>query len=169
MDDSITTPPDALVVLGCRVHEGGRPSAAARRRADTAIAAWHAFRPSLVVASGGRCWHGVPEADALATLLERGGVPRSCIVRELCSLSTIENASYSAELLRAAFASRVGVVTCDWHMARASSCFAVFGLRTTPLPALTPERSPLFRLARSALEGARTWLDLRAGAHWVEP
>jgi uncharacterized SAM-binding protein YcdF (DUF218 family) len=168
MDASIPTPPDALVVLGCRVLEGGHPSRAARRRADAAARAWHAWRPALVIASGGRRWHGVPEADVLASLLERGGVPRASIVRELCSLSTVENAAYSAELLRAASSARVGVVTCDWHMARARACFALFGVSTVPFPAEAPEQSLLGRLTRRALEAGRGLLDRRAGAHWMD-
>jgi uncharacterized SAM-binding protein YcdF (DUF218 family) len=94
------------------------------------------------------------------------GVPEASIVRELCSLSTVENAVYSAELLRALGFVRPGLVTCDWHMRRAIACFERAGTSPVALPApsLLNRRA---RLAQQAMEQARGWLDRRLAGHWV--
>ena len=160
--------PIAIVVLGCRVHEDGQPSGAARRRAQTAASAFHELGASAVVASGGRRWSGVTEADALAELLVRHGVPRKAIVRELCSLSTIENAAYTAELLRAAELTRVFVVTCDWHLPRALACFESVGIDAEGIAAAAP-LTTVARTAKRFLEVARTWIDRRVASHWTRP
>jgi uncharacterized SAM-binding protein YcdF (DUF218 family) len=159
---------DVVVVLGCRVYEGGQPSAAARRRAREAARTFHRTFAKAVVASGGRRWEGVAEADALALLLVEYGVPKKAIVRELCSLSTIENAAYSAELLQAAELSRVGVVTCDWHLDRALACFEAVGVQARGFPALAP-LTVVSRSAKHVLETARTWIDRRISSHWTRP
>jgi uncharacterized SAM-binding protein YcdF (DUF218 family) len=159
---------DAIVVLGCRVHEDGQPSEAARRRAQTAASAFHELGARAVVASGGRRWSGVTEADALADMLVHFGVPRKAIVRELCSLSTIENAAYSAELLRAAGISRIAVVTCDWHLSRALACFESVGITAEGIPAEAP-LTTASRRAKRFLELARTWIDRRVASHWTRP
>src|SRR5262245_26376143 len=94
----------AIVVLGCRIPPSFAGGGAARRRAEAAAKAASRLGADLVVASGGRRWSGVAEADFIANALESYGVARSHIARELCSLSTAENAWYSREILRAAAA-----------------------------------------------------------------
>src|SRR5262249_30489336 len=121
--DSASPSPDAIVVLGCRPGESDRSEAALTRRAERAARAFHEHRARAVIASGGRRWRGISEAELLAERLTAFGVPREAVVRELCSLSTLENAWYSAELLRAGSFTRPAVVTCDWHLPRALACF----------------------------------------------
>jgi uncharacterized SAM-binding protein YcdF (DUF218 family) len=162
------TPLDAIVVLGCRVHVDGQPSKAAKRRARRAAEVFHELGVRAIIASGGRRWDGVAEADGLSDMLVALGVPRRAIVRELCSLSTIENAAYSAELLRAAELSRVGIVTCDWHMERALACFESVGVVARPFPAAAP-LTEVSRRMKHVLERARTWLDRRVASHWTRP
>jgi len=60
--------------------------------------------------------------------LVRAGVPAEAIVRERCSLSTRENARFTAALLRRRGMRRVTVVTCDWHLPRALAAFRRAGL-----------------------------------------
>ncbi len=158
-------PPDSIVVLGCRVRgDGGLPDAA-RRRVDRAAQAWLALGPVLVIASGGRVWDGKSEADAFSDGLVDLGVPRDRIVRELCSLSTLENAFYTSELLRAAGALRPGVVTCEWHTDRAVACFERAGVRAVPLPARAPGTG-LVRAGRQFAEQTRARIDLAFGC-WI--
>lgn len=158
---------DAIVVLGCRVTRNA-PSAL-QRRAETAARAFHEQGPRWVIASGGRRWQGLPEATALRDLLVARGVPDDRIVRELWSLTTIENASYSAELLRAASIHRVSLVTCDWHMPRALVCFAACGLTPSPLASPSPREGALARGKRHLLERARTWAAQTSLPIWFEP
>src|SRR5260370_33800172 len=68
------------------------------RRIEAAAALYRrvADQNTLVIASGGRRWGGVVEADVIARELARQGVPVNAIVRERCSLSTRDNARFAA-------------------------------------------------------------------------
>lgn len=129
---------EAIIVLGCRVGPAGQLSGAAARRVARAARAYHEGLAPRLILSGGRRWHGVPEAEAYRRALIALGVPDSALVRELCSLTTRENAHYSARLLARKPVSDLGVVTCDFHLPRALRCFRAEGLRPTGLPAITP-------------------------------
>lgn len=160
---------DALVLLGCKLLAGAQPSAAILRRAAAAAAAFGEHAPAFVLASGGRRWYGRAEADVLSDTLVRLGVPERAVSRELFSLTTVENAWYSTEILREAGVFRVGVVTCDWHMPRALACFRAFGADVTAVPARAPVPSPVDLAVRSAYEWSRMRLDRRAASRWAEP
>ncbi len=155
---------DAIVLLGCRIEPGGRPGPAARRRAARAAAAFRDGVASWVLASGGRRWDGVPEALALRDELARLGVPESAVAVELCSLSTFENARYSAPLLRERAARRVALVTCDWHMPRALASFRVVGVDAFGLAAPSAPLAPHRALARAARERVSWLVDRSLGS-----
>jgi len=158
--------PDAIVVLGCRV-----PSAAQgqlHRRAVVAAQAYRELRPELVIASGGRPWHGVAEASALRDYLLAEGVPDGVIVRELLSLTTVENAVYSSEILRAASLRKPLIVTSDWHVARAVACFEACGMHPSARPAQTPFYGAFAAARRRAGERIRRRLDLLGLPLWFE-
>jgi uncharacterized SAM-binding protein YcdF (DUF218 family) len=130
----------AIVVLGCRVRLDAdarlAPGALARRvemGARTYLR--HDDGEPVIVVSGGRRWGNDVEADMMARELVRLGVPEAAIVRERCSLSTRENARFTADLLTRRGIDGVALVTCPWHMERAASCFARIGLAVEPVPA----------------------------------
>jgi uncharacterized SAM-binding protein YcdF (DUF218 family) len=83
---------------------------------------------ALVVASGGRRWDDAVEADAMARELVALGVPEGAIARERCSLSTRDNARFTAEALARRGIGAATVVTCSWHLARALAFFIEAGL-----------------------------------------
>jgi uncharacterized SAM-binding protein YcdF (DUF218 family) len=170
MAGSISAQPDvdAIVVLGSPVLEGGVLGAAAERRVGRAAHAFHAGGVSLVVASGGRRWHGVAEADAFCQRLVSLGVPKAVIVRELCSLSTLENAAYCAEILRANGSKHPAIVTCAWHAPRALACFRWLGWDATAFVAESSVRSVSGALARRAAEQVRWLMDRRAAHEWMD-
>jgi uncharacterized SAM-binding protein YcdF (DUF218 family) len=167
MADETPPRPDAIVVLGCRLLEGGRPGGAVLRRAARAAALFSELRPACVVVSGGRSWHGVREADALSAVLRDHGVPTRAIVRELRSLSTVENAYYSCELLRAGGFVRPALVTCDFHLERALACFAAFGMPASGIPAESPPVTSGRRLVRRLAERARAFGTNRRARRWA--
>jgi uncharacterized SAM-binding protein YcdF (DUF218 family) len=158
--------PDAIVVLGCRVPSAARGQL--HRRAEIAARAYHELRPRFVVASGGRPWNGVAEASALRDYLIAEGVPDSAIVRELLSLTTLENAIYSGEILRAASLSRPLIVTSDWHIARALACFTACGMKPTARAAETPYRGTFATARRRVGERIRRRVDLLGVPFWFE-
>ena len=162
-------PLDALVLLGCKIDLDGRPSLAGQRRARALADAYHAGRAPLCVVSGGRRWHGISEAEALMAELERLGVPARAMLPELRSLSTCENARGARELVLPLGASRVGVVTCDWHSRRALRCFRVAGFVAEAIPAPSPHMPLGFRARRAARERVSYWLDRVATWGWSRP
>jgi uncharacterized SAM-binding protein YcdF (DUF218 family) len=156
---------DAIVVLGCRVRlDGGgqlRPGALARRVDAAALA--YARRPqehTVVIASGGRHWEGVVEADVIARELARRGVPETAIARERCSLSTRDNARLTAMSLARRGITRAAVVTCEWHLPRALALFRIAGVDVQGVPAVEPrEARPWSRAWRGARERVLRWME----------
>ena len=160
----VQAPTEAVVVLGCRLLDGGVPSPAAQRRIAEGAAAFHRSvavggTPPLVVASGGRRWGREVEAVAIADALAALAVPRDRIALELFSLSTVENARYTAEILRAHGIRRAAVVTCDWHIPRALRSFAAFDVEAFACPAASPAATRWTWLQRRAHEACSELLD----------
>ena len=128
----------ALVVLGCVVrrsggHVTGLADGALRRRVVRAAREWpgagdRAEVPPVVIASGGRAWEGIVEADAMADALVALGVPAGAVVRERASFTTRENALFTAALCARRGIGKVALVTCVWHLRRASKLFEAHGL-----------------------------------------
>ena len=138
--DSVRSELEAIVVLGCRVLPQAL-SPAAGRRIERAVRAWQENKPAQILVSGGRRWRGVTEADAFANALTARGIPASFIAREVQSLTTRENAQYSALWLRQQQISAFGLVTCDWHMPRALALFRRLGFAPLALRAISPKQS----------------------------
>jgi len=153
---------DAIVVLGCKIAPSGRPGPAASRRAATAASALLTGVADAVVVSGGRRWGSQIEARAMSAALRAAGVPASAIVEELCSLSTHENALFSAAVLQRMGARRAAVVTCPWHMARALANFRAAGVDVFPIPAARADAPISRRVYLHAHEIVCGWLDARA-------
>jgi uncharacterized SAM-binding protein YcdF (DUF218 family) len=128
----------SLVLLGCRVVGPAALSPTSARRAQRALQAFRDGLSKHILACGGKAWGGVREADALSAYLIERGVPAHTIERELWSRSTRQNARYAARLLLPRGIRKIGLVTCDWHMPRASRSFEGAGFEVEPLPAFTP-------------------------------
>ena len=158
-------PFDALVVLGCRIHDG-QLAAAALRRVERAALAFREQGATLVVASGGKLWQGVMEADVFERGLVERGVPSEAVLTERESLTTRGNARGVARLLRERRVSQVGLVTCDWHMPRALRLFRQRGLEAIALPARTPAPSLPRASLRWLRERGSLALDLVLGPLW---
>ena len=143
----------AIVVLGCRVRldrEGRLEDGPLLRRLASAarLYAERGGPATTVIVSGGRRWGSAIEADVMAGYLTGAGVPNSLIVRERCSLSTRDNARFTAAALARRGTNRAALVTCEWHLPRAARHFALAGVVTEPVAAETPRAG---RLAASAL------------------
>lgn len=151
---------DVLVVLGCRVSPSG-PSSALHRRLAHARRAQSAHRAPHVLMSGGKPWHGALESEVMAAWWRQHVEDPAELLLERDSQTTRENALYSAQLLGERGLSRVGLVTCDFHMTRAAFLFRRAGLDVLPLPAVHP-RSPQDRLRLLLREWGAT------GLNWLE-
>lgn len=151
--------PLPLVLLGCRVLGSAQLSAPAARRAQHALAEYRAGRARSILACGGKAWNGVQEANALSAYLQERGVPESAIERELSSRSTRQNAHYAAALLLPRGITRIGLVTCDFHMDRALRCFRGAGFDVEALAAPSPAVAYSATALRSARERACLAID----------
>lgn len=146
----------AVCVLGCRSG-----SAPLLRRARAAAEVYRERGAELVVACGGQSWDGVLEADDLARMLAEAGVPAEAIVRETSSVDTHENATGANALLVERGIRDVVVVTCSWHVPRASMLFARAGLNVIAGVGAPPPRPTLLdRLYWRARERVSLWKDL---------
>ena len=154
---------DAIVVLGCRIAPGGKLSGPSQRRVQGAIAAYRRGLAPWVVASGGKRWHGVAEAEAFrVAMLEQ--VPADCVLTELSSMTTRQNATYVAELFRARAWRKAALVTCEWHLLRAERCFVDAGIECVPVPVESPGVSLWVRSVRALRE--RAWYHLDRGSRF---
>lgn len=134
-------PAQAIVVLGGTIR-GPRPPQ--RPYPDLGAAAdrlWHAARlyraakAPLLVLSGGTAHEGeVAEAESMRQFLMELGVPASAMVLEPASVTTAENAAFSARLLRQRNIGAVLLVTSALHMRRARALFEREGIRVMAAP-----------------------------------
>ena len=92
---------DVILVLGCPSEEDGSASACQRERADIAVALANAGFGDEFIVSGAAVHNVFVEADALAELLTRRGVPEANIHREPTAEHTDENLSFSSEIMAA--------------------------------------------------------------------
>lgn len=97
------------------------------------------------------------------------GLPSSAVLLERRSLTTRGNARCSTELLRAEGMTRVAVVTCDYHLARARRHFAAEGLLVRGYGVSVKRRRTQRAWLWTRELGARILerLALRR-AHWME-
>jgi uncharacterized SAM-binding protein YcdF (DUF218 family) len=118
---------DAIVVLGAPLGPGGALTAILEERVAAAAELYRAGAGRHVIATGG-VTHGAPraEADALAEGLAAAGIPDVLVERD--SLTTAENARFTARLLEPLGARRVWIVTQPFHGRRAALLFRRAGL-----------------------------------------
>ncbi|CAM5194757.1 hypothetical protein CDEF62S_06041 [Castellaniella defragrans] len=151
----------AIVVLGGNTLGGRRnwfepyDSKTAILRTDTADQLYNAGRAPLIIVSGAALDRGRSEASVMASALERDGVPASDIIKEDHSLTTHQNALYTARILRERGIQRFLLVTSALHMPRAMASFQNQGL--APIAAASPPRSwsPTSPISRSGFPISR--------------
>ena len=126
---------DAIVVLGCPVRPGRRPSPALQRRIELGARAFEAGVAPWIVVSGGMRWGEVAEAPVMREGLVALGVPGDSVTMEARSLSTRGNCRHVAPIVRGRGGWRVMVATCRWHLPRAMAGFRRVGLEPIAPPA----------------------------------
>ncbi len=155
------------VILGAQVLKGERPSPTLEARTLHAARLYSEGKVSLLVPTGGTGEHPPSEAEVMARILRREGVPTRNILLEEKALNTWESAWLTAEILRPTGVSEVWIVTDPLHCARAVWAFREVGLIAWAEPVYS---SPMWRkrgsrrgqLAREM--GAVVWYRVRHGA-----
>jgi uncharacterized SAM-binding protein YcdF (DUF218 family) len=136
----------AIVVLGggTRVGNGGAIPDRLRDRSYERLAlatdAYHELRLPVAVSGGPPSTRHTSEAALMKAALESEfAVPVTWIEDQ--SLTTWENAVFSAEMLHKAGIGKIVVVTHRWHLPRAVRSFERAGMPAVPWPApATPSR-----------------------------
>ncbi|MFO1057158.1 MAG: YdcF family protein [Dongiaceae bacterium] len=155
--------PAAIVVLGARLHPDGSPTVSLVRRVGVGIELYRAAAaPRLLVTGGGARQR--PEAEAMAEAALAAGVPAAALLVERRSANTIENAFFSAALLRAhGLGGTVLLVTDRYHLPRARWLFARAGLRVDGVAAPADAAGAWRMWLREGAALPRSWWRLRRG------
>lgn len=97
--DHVRGEPQAMVILGCQVKPWG-PSILLRDRLDKALDYWEENKNITIVVSGGQGPdEHISEAQAMYDYLVEHGVDGAQIIQEDQSYNTLQNLTYSMELL----------------------------------------------------------------------
>ncbi len=146
----------AIVVLGARVLPGGVASSALRARVAHGVELFRQGLAPVLLFSGGV--GGSPPAEALVSraLAVAAGVPEGACAVETESLTTAQNARFSARLLGERGVKEILLVTDGYHLLRASRYFRKERLRVHVSPAVRdpgvfPWRDRLYWTLREAL------------------
>lgn len=149
--------PRIAVILGARVFSDGTPSDALVDRVALGVSLLESGKASCLLLSGGSPDARPAEAQVALELAARAGVPADRCLVETKSRSTFDNARYSAAMLRELGEREVIIVTCDFHLLRATSHFRAQGLTVFPVP--SPRR--LTRVDRLVATGREVTALLR--------
>lgn len=116
---------DVIVVLG-------RGEKFSPERTDLAAQLWQAKRAPRIFASG----RG--DTPRLIERLQAKGIPSQVLDGENCSLSTIENAQFTAAILQTQAIQRILLITDGPHMLRSLLVFRALGFTVIPRKAAIP-------------------------------
>lgn len=154
------------VVMGAQVLSGGWPSRtlAARTRRAAHLYAQGAF--DLLIPTGGIGQYPPSEAEVMAGILKRCGVPESAVLLERRASNTRDSARRVAEMLRLRGIEEILVITDPLHCVRTIAAFEEMGIvaRAEPVydsPMWSKRWSRLGQLAREAV--ALAWYRTKYG------
>jgi len=115
---------DALIVLGTPADSDGNPTPQMLERVTEGVREYHRGVASHLILTGAAAHNRYVEAEAMARIAEAQGVPPSALYVEPRALDTIQNACYSARILKAHGWHSVEVVSSAEHLPRAGMIFA---------------------------------------------
>ena len=138
---------DAIIVLGYPSDDDGQPSLEQRSRVMEAVREFKAGRAKYVIMTGAAAHNQWVEAESMARLAEKEGVPAEDVVVEPKAHNTIENIFYSNQLMQQHGWSTAEVISSPSHLPRTGLILAHyrFGWRTHKAP--WPYGFPIGRMA----------------------
>ncbi|MFV0626247.1 MAG: YdcF family protein [Alphaproteobacteria bacterium] len=127
------------IILGSGIR-GEKLTPMLKARLDKALE-YHKHNPNIIFLVSGGQGRGedISEAKAMAKYLSECGVPKSNIIKETKARNTIENLTFSKELLENNFIDyekdKIVLITTDFHIFRAKSVANDKGLNVSTLSA----------------------------------
>ena len=115
---------DAIIVLGYPADNDGNPTPEQLARVSEGVREYERGVAPRLILTGGPAHNNFVEAESMARVARAQGVPQSAIVLEPQASSTIENACYSAHIMRQHGWRSAEVITSRYHLPRAEIIFS---------------------------------------------
>jgi vancomycin permeability regulator SanA len=116
---------DCALVLGAGVRDDGSPSEVLRDRLDEGLALYRTGRVRRLIVSGDHRTRSYDEPNAMRVYLEAAGVPPEAIFMDHAGVDTYSSMWRARHVFGA---TRIVVVTQDFHLARAVWCAREMGM-----------------------------------------
>lgn len=155
---------DVAIVLGAALRPDGSPSPALSRRVGQGVRMVQSGTAGALLMTGGPTTSELPEARVMRALALAAGVPPSRLHTEERSLNTIQNALFTAPLIRQHGWCRLAVVTDAFHRPRTAYIFRRFGLAVTVVGVRPEAPSAQWWLAHLREAAALPWTVARVEA-----
>jgi uncharacterized SAM-binding protein YcdF (DUF218 family) len=133
---------DAALVLGCPAQADGSPSLCERCRVKSAVRLYKRGVVGKLLFSGGAAHSPFVEADVMADLAVRRGVPEGDVLREGRALTTWQNVRFAKDLLAQAGARATLVISTADHLPRARRIARFWGLEDQSTGYFACDRDP---------------------------
>lgn len=153
-NNNVTYDEDALIVLGAGLIDGDKVSVSLKLRLDSAISYYNKNNNAIIVVSGGQgSDEKISEALAMKNYLLEHDIPSDSIIMEDKSTSTLENFTFSKNILDNILKPdyKVAFVTSDFHVFRANKYAKKVGLNPTHYYAKTPITTIPINYTREAI------------------
>jgi len=119
---------DAIIVLGTPADSDGNPTPEMLDRVTEGVHEYERGIARHLIVTGSAAHNRFVEADVMARVAEAQGVPASVIVEEPQALDTIQNACFSARIMRSHGWHSAEVVSGPSHLQRAAMIFSRLAL-----------------------------------------
>jgi uncharacterized SAM-binding protein YcdF (DUF218 family) len=158
---------DAIIVLGTPSDSDGNPTPDQLARVSEGVKEYERGVAPRLILTGAAAHNRFVEAESMARVARAQGVPSSAIFMEPQAEDTIQNACYSARIMKQHGWSSAEVVTSQYHLPRAGMIFSHVPIewRGHAAPALGPGEAPGWVVA--AVETLKTTRYLLY-ARWAE-
>jgi uncharacterized SAM-binding protein YcdF (DUF218 family) len=134
---------DAIIVLGTPADSDGNPTPRQLDRVTEGVREYERGVAPRLIMTGGAAHNSFVEARVMARTAHAQGIPESAIFIEPQAKDTIQNACYSARIMRTNGWHSAEVVSSASHLPRAGYIFNEMPIqwRTHAAPSLEPEPS----------------------------
>ena len=148
---------DAIIVLGTPADADGNPTPAQLARVTEAVREYQRGVAPRLILSGAAAHNQFVEASVMARVAHAQGIPESAIFVEPEATDTIQNACYSARIIKAHGWRSGEVVSAAFHLPRAGLIFSRLPLewRSHAASPLSPD-SAAYAIGASAMETLKT-------------